>query len=65
MRLGVLFAQTEDIQREVETQLWILRVYEFFGIVGIPPYLVLLMLLAAIVVVMAGVWLWVARRRRG
>jgi hypothetical protein len=61
---GELYAQTEEIQQQIETKLWILRVYQSFGVAGLPPGAVLLTLAAVVLAIGAGVWLWLARRKR-
>ena len=61
----MLLAQTQEIQREVETRLWIERVYESLGVAGLPPWVVLLTLLSALLAIVAAVWLWRGRRKAG
>jgi hypothetical protein len=56
-------AQTEEIQQEVETRLWFERLYQSFGIAGLPPLVGILTLLAALIAVAAAIWLWRSRRR--
>ena len=57
---AALHAQTAEIQEEIETRLWWQRLWQSFGIAGIPPLVVVLTLLA---VVAAGL-LWRSRRKR-
>jgi hypothetical protein len=58
-----LFAQTEEIEREIETRLWFQRFLQHFEIAGIPPLVTLLSLLALVLAIIAALWLWRSRRR--
>ena len=63
MRFGLILAQTEEIQREIETRLWWQRLWNSFGVGGLPPWVVLLTALAALLAIVAAVWLWRTRRK--
>jgi len=56
-------AQTEEIQQEIERRLWFQRLYQSFGVAGLPPIVVILTLLAVLLAVAAAFWLWRSRRR--
>lgn len=58
-----LFAQTAEIERQIQTRLWYQRLYESFGVAGLPPAAVLLTLAAILASAVAAIWLWRARRR--
>ena len=60
---GWSHAQTEEIQRQIETRLWFQRLYQSFGIGGLPPLVVILTLLAVVLALAAAVWLWRSRRQ--
>jgi hypothetical protein len=59
----MIFAQTEEIQREIETKLWLQRGWEWLGsVTGMPPWAALLTLLTLILCV--GALAWLLRRKR-
>jgi hypothetical protein len=63
---AVAYAQTEEIQREVEAKLWIQRVLtKIQNATGAPPLVSSLFLIAlAVALLVASIWLWRARRKR-
>jgi hypothetical protein len=61
---GTVQAQTEEIQREIETKLWILRILaRIEAATGAPPVVSLLTLLTLILALVAAVWLALRRKR--
>ena len=71
LALGLLLApaaahaQTEGIQRETEARLWFHRVLERIEAwTGMPPLVALFTLLALVLSLAAGLWLWRSRRKR-
>jgi hypothetical protein len=63
---GTAHAQTEGIQREVEVRLWIQRLLaKAQAATGAPPLVSGLTLIAlAVALLVACLWLWMARRGR-
>jgi hypothetical protein len=58
-------AQTEEIQQEVETKLWIQFVLtKIQDATGAPPLVSILTLVALVVALVASVWLLLAWRKR-
>ena len=56
--------QTEEVQHEIETQLWVLRVLaKLESATGAPPLVVVLTLIALMVALVVVVWLWKASRK--
>jgi hypothetical protein len=62
---GTAYAQTVEIQREVEAKLWIQRVLaRIQTTTGAPPLVSSLVLIALAVALLAAcVWLWARRKR--
>jgi hypothetical protein len=62
---GPVYAQTAEIQREVEQKLWLLRVLaRIEAATGAPAAVVIGTLLALVLALVTAVWLWYARRKR-
>jgi hypothetical protein len=63
---AAVYAQTEEIQRELEAKLWIQRVLtRLQTATGAPPLVSSLILIGlAFALLVAGLWLWRARRKR-
>ena len=62
---GAVQAQTEEIQRKVETRLWILRVLaRIESATGAPPFVSVLTLVALGIALVAAFWLGKASRKR-
>ena len=61
---GVAYAQTEEIQQEVEVKLWIQRVLtKVQGTTGAPPFVAIsLFIIVVATLLVACIWLWRTRR---
>jgi hypothetical protein len=63
---AVARAQTPEIQQEIETRLWYLRLLAWVeATTGMPPAVAITAAIALIVAIVASVWLWLSRRREG
>jgi hypothetical protein len=61
---ATVHAQTEEIQREVETSLWFARLWQSIETAtGVPPLIALLTLLVLMLSLAAAIWLWYRHRR--
>jgi hypothetical protein len=62
---GVAYAQTPDIQSEVEAKLWVERALAWLqGATRASPLVVVLTLLAVALTLLVSVWLWRSRSDR-
>jgi hypothetical protein len=62
---GAAYAQTPEMQREVEAKLWVQRALEWLqGATGGSALVVILTLLAVALTLLVVVWLWRSRRDR-
>jgi hypothetical protein len=62
---GVAHAQTEEIQQEVEVNLWIHRMFDRIeAVTGATPLVLVLTLLTLVLALVASLWLWRASRKR-
>ena len=58
----LVYGQTAEIQRQVETKLWFLRVLEWIeAVMGVPPAVALSTLFGILLALVAAVWWWLAR----
>jgi hypothetical protein len=61
---AVAQAQTEEIQQQIDRRLWYLRLLAWIeATTGAPPAVSIAVLVGLVIAIVAGVWLWLSRRR--